>query len=201
MDYASIACFADVILQKKDPYNHHHKNVATILGDMLPYMEGARLTMVEKDIIVWGGHLHDIGKILLQDDLLNLPRRLTDGEMARVRNHVEYGYNIAIGAHFDPLICMMIRCHHERMDGSGYPRGIKGADIPIAARMLAVADTYDACCGRRPYRNPMSPRQAVTLIQAEVGTLFDELCVNALTKAIDVMDFKDLRYPDIMFQG
>jgi len=174
MDYYSIARFADVILQKKDPYNHHHKNVSAVMEDIMPYMDGMSFASGEKDLIKWAGHLHDIGKILLQDDVLNLPRRLTESEMARVRNHVEYGYNIAVHAGFDPLICSVIRCHHERMDGSGYPRGIKGSDIPMAARMVAVADTYDAICGRRPYRNPSTPRQALAISLAEAGTQFDE---------------------------
>ena len=194
MDYASIVRVVNIILQRKDPYNHHSQNVSSLLVAMLPYMD-MTFTEAQIELVKWGGYLHDIGKVFLDDDLLNQPRRLTSIELQHLRNHVEYGYDIAIFAGFDPVICDIIQSHHENMDGSGYPRGLKGEEIPLFARMARVADTYDALTSRRAYRNPSTTEEALMLLKAEAGRIFDEQCVSALMECLST---QEKNYPEIL---
>ena len=127
--------------------------------------------------------LHDVGKIVIPDSILRKPGPLTDEEFAVMRTHTTVGSEMFGSVAASETIAMaaaIARSHHERWDGSGYPDGIAGEDIPIAARIVAVADVYDALTSKRPYREAMSDAEAIAMIDAGSGTQFDPRVVEAL---------------------
>lgn len=136
---------------------------------------GRMLNLMEKDIseLQLLGMLHDIGKIGIDDKILNKPGKLTEEEWVIMRTHPEIGYRIAKASHQLARISDYILTHHERWDGKGYPRGLKGEDIPLLSRILSVADAYDAMTEDRVYRKAMSKEQAIEEIRRNAGTQFD----------------------------
>jgi putative two-component system response regulator len=117
--------------------------------------------------------LHDIGKVGLPEAILNKPGSLTAEEFAVVREHPVLGERILNSIIHDPDVLAAIRGHHERFDGSGYPDGLRGDSIPVMARMLAIADCYDAVTSVRAYRAALSVTTALNLLEQEAGTHFD----------------------------
>ncbi len=131
--------------------------------------------------------LHDIGKLAIPEYILSKPGKLTESEFAKMIRHVEIGANILEPIHFPQPVVPIIRHHHERYDGSGYPHGLKGDKIPLGSKILAVADTFDALTATRPYRNPISVEDAISRIQGEAGTAFDPEAVKAFSRvAVDL---------------
>ena len=128
------------------------------------------------------GNLHDIGKIGIPDTILLKPGRLTDEEYKIIKKHPVIGSNI-IG-HFGMWTDeqSIIRHHHERFDGKGYPDGLKGEEIPLLSRILSVADVYDALTTDRSYRRKMSDHVAVKIIRENAGSQFDPKVVNIFLK-------------------
>ena len=146
----------------------------------------ARLALARHDAVhvARSGLVHDVGKIMTPTAILNAPRSLTEEEMTIMRGHAEAGARIVsevpLVAHLTPIV----RGHHERFDGRGYPDGMSGGAIPTAARIVAVADAFNAMIGRRPYRPPFSPAVALERLEAARGTQFDPIVVDAM---IDVV--------------
>jgi len=126
-----------------------------------------------------GGWIHDLGKIGVPDHILNKPGALTPEERALIEAHPEHGYRIAVGLGTLADELDLIRYHHERWDGSGYPSGLRGPRIPVLARILAIADVYDALTSRRAYREPWTPERALAHIRSGAGSHFDPACVTA----------------------
>jgi putative nucleotidyltransferase with HDIG domain len=129
-----------------------------------------------------GALLHDIGKIGINDTILHKPGKLTEDEWKVMRIHPDIGARIVEGIPFLQDSLPVIRYHHERWDGSGYPVGLKKDDIPIQARIFAIADVFDALTSKRSYRNKSSAEEAVQYIKEQSDILFDPLIVEALTK-------------------
>jgi putative two-component system response regulator len=129
---------------------------------------GRRLGVTEKEIraLRFGGMLHDIGKIGVPREILNKNRPLNDEEWEIIRSHSDVGYKVCsplkktLGPALD-----IIRYHHERLDGSGYPDGLRGEEIPLVARIMAVVDMYDALVTNRPYRGAMKQEEALAVIR------------------------------------
>lgn len=117
--------------------------------------------------------LHDIGKIAVKDNILNKPGVLNDEEWDEMKKHPEIGYRIALSLPELNQVAKFILCHHERFDGNGYPRGIKGKEIPLMARIVSVADAFDAMTSDRPYRKAMPKEEAIKEILKNSGTQFD----------------------------
>ena len=117
--------------------------------------------------------LHDIGKVGISDQILNKPGKLTDDEWAQMKKHSEIGYRIAMASPELMPIADFILSHHERWDGHGYPQGLAGDKIPLASRILAVADAFDAMTEDRVYRKAMSTADALKEIEKNSGTQFD----------------------------
>ena len=117
--------------------------------------------------------LHDIGKIGIPLEILNKPGKLEDQEWAVLRTHPEKGYQIAMSSDELKPIAEMVLCHHERWDGKGYPRGLKGEDIPVLSRIIAIVDAYDAMVNDRAYRKALKPEVAQEEIRVNAGTQFD----------------------------
>ncbi len=118
--------------------------------------------------------LHGIGKLFIPADILNKPGRLNEIEWALIKNHPDEGYKILKEIHFGLPVAEIVRQHHERVDGSGYPRGLKDGEIMLGARILAVADVVEAVSSHRPYRPALGLEMALEEIKSGVGTKYDE---------------------------
>jgi putative nucleotidyltransferase with HDIG domain len=127
--------------------------------------------------IGFGALLHDVGKIAVPDQILMKPDKLTDEEWHEMRKHPEAGYRIVKRIGFLKAAAEIVHAHHERYDGKGYPRGLKGDEIPLGARLFMVADVYDALTSLRPYKKALSCEEAVTEIRNLSGTHFDPAIV------------------------
>jgi putative nucleotidyltransferase with HDIG domain len=165
-------------LDARDPYTWGHSErvarIAVRLGEELGMRE------VERSELYLGGLLHDIGKIGVPDEVLRKPGRLTDEEYEQVKQHTVVGDAI-LGhvrqlAHLRPLV----RNHHEQYDGTGYPDGLAGTDIPLGARLLAVADTFDALMSDRPYRKALAPSALEAILSGGAGRQWDPEVIAAL---------------------
>jgi putative two-component system response regulator len=134
----------------------------------------------DKDMFLLASMLHDVGKISVSDTILNKPERLDDSEFDRMEQHVKSGMKIiqsmAKGQGNNEIIkyaAVIIRSHHEKWDGSGYPDGLSGTDIPLMGRMMAIADVYDALVSKRAYKDSMTPQDAANAIDVGSGSHFD----------------------------
>lgn len=132
--------------------------------------------------IYWGGLLHDLGKIGVPDAILLKPGQLSDDEWRIMRRHPEDGRAILAKLPFFSLAAQIVLCHEERYDGSGYPRGLRADDIPLAARLFAVIDTLDAMTFDRPYRKALPFDDAKAEIIRMSGSQFDPLAVDTLLR-------------------
>jgi putative nucleotidyltransferase with HDIG domain len=120
-----------------------------------------------------GAFLHDVGKTRLSADILNKPGSLNETEWSEMRDHTIHGDNIVAELDFPYDLRPMVRSHHERWDGTGYPDRLSGDDIPLVARILCIADVYDALTTDRSYRAAYPREQALELLQEEAGKLID----------------------------
>jgi len=152
---------------------------------------GGYLTPERIELLASLAPLHDIGKVGVPDRLLNKPGELTAEELVEMRKHPAHGRDVivhaqqAVGVHDDVILAMakdLVYTHHEKWDGTGYPEGLRGAEIPIPGRVMAVVDVYDATVTRRIYRLPMSHDEAVAFIAKGRGTHFDPDVVDAFLK-------------------
>jgi len=123
--------------------------------------------------LIAGSFLHDVGKIGVPDAILLKPGKLDDAEMATMRTHVEQGEQIVTGMGWLDGANAVVAAHHEKWDGSGYPRKLMGEETPLAARIFAVADVFDALCSKRPYKKPMGFEEAMAILEKDTGSHFD----------------------------
>lgn len=135
--------------------------------------------------------LHDIGKIGVKDQVLSKPGKLTDDEWMEMRSHSTIGYRIARSSPELQSVAKYILFHHERFDGTGYPKGLKGEEIPLLSRILSVADSYDAMVNDRCYRKAMRKESAIDEIKRCSGTQFDPKVVGYFFKALEKIDSQD----------
>lgn len=166
-----------ITIEARDPYTRFHSERVTAYA--LQIAEVLNLSEDEKDAIKFGGYLHDIGKIGVKDAILLKPGPLTKSELAQVQQHPIIGDNILRPLKFFPKEQEIVRYHHERYDGTGYPEGLAGEQIPLLARVLAMADSYHAMTSSRPYRKAMTHDQAVAEIKRCVNLQFDEKILKA----------------------
>ena len=168
-------------LEAKDEYTSgHSQRVAEISVAIAGKLE---LPPVITEQIRLAGSVHDIGKIGVRESILNKPRGLTNKEYQQLKSHCEAGERILAPIVETELIVKSVRHHHEHYDGSGYPDGLCGTQIPLGARILAVADAYDAMTSHRPYREAMNVEIAVNEIVRGTGTQFDPEVVQAFFKS------------------
>jgi response regulator RpfG family c-di-GMP phosphodiesterase len=146
------------------------------------------LTPERIDLVSSLAPLHDIGKVGVPDHILNKPGALTSEELVEMQKHPQYGYEVIlkaegrVGVRDDAILAMakdIVYTHHERWDGTGYPRRLRGAEIPIEGRVMAVVDVYDATTTRSLYRQPMSHDDAVKFIVERKASHFDPAVVQA----------------------
>ena len=181
-------------INSRDPYTKGHSERVASLSYLTS--EKMKLDRKEQRKILFAAILHDIGKIGVPEEILAKPGKLTEEEYKVVQKHVEDGKNIVFP--MDPEIAEIIGAHHERWDGAGYPTGLKGDEIPISSRIIAVADVFDALRTDRPYRKAFSIKDAIKIIKEEKGTHFDPLVVDAFL-SIPVKEIKKvLAKPDVV---
>jgi putative nucleotidyltransferase with HDIG domain len=125
------------------------------------------------------GLLHDVGKIGIPEHILNKPGKLTTEEYEVMKGHVAIGAEILSGIEFPFPVVPIVKCHHENWDGTGYPAGLRGEEIPLAARILTVVDCFDAVTSERPYRRALSTVEAFAILRARRGTMYDPRVVDA----------------------
>jgi len=154
--------------------------------DRLAVLTGERLGLTGEQLIdlSYGAYLHDVGKIKVPDEILGKEGRLTDSEWEEMKRHPEYGAEILGERDFLGRAAEIVRSHHERYDGSGYPRGLRGEEIPIGARVIAVVDTYDAITSARPYQPALAKEEAIRELMQNVGTQFDPRVVRAFIEVV-----------------
>jgi putative nucleotidyltransferase with HDIG domain len=168
-------------VEARDPYTRGHSaRVADISKVVATELEWSRRDI---ELIDWGGVLHDLGKVGIDDAILNKPGKLTDEEFTIMKSHPLIGSQIIEGISFLEPVVPFILEHHERFDGRGYPRGLKGSQIAKEGRILAVADTFDAMTTDRPYRKALAARVAMDELLRVAGTQLDPEMVTAFEKA------------------
>jgi len=145
---------------------------------------GHRLGLVEERLhhLEWAAFLHDIGKVRVDEGILTKPGPLDAGEWGEMQQHPYFSHSILRQVEYLREAAEIVYCHHERYDGMGYPRGLRGAEIPLEARIFSVADAYDAMVSPRPYRQTLNHEQAVQEILRHGGTQFDPQVVAAFAK-------------------
>ncbi len=169
-------------LDAKDPYTQAH---TSRIRDLASGMAAAmHLSAEEIRAVRLGAILHDVGKIGISDSILLKPAPLTDDEWAVMRTHPELGQGIMKNVEFVADALPIIRHHHERWDGTGYPDGFAGKEIPLGARIVAVCDAFDAMTTTRPYREGMSVDAGCDEILRCAGTQFDPYCAELLVDTI-----------------
>ena len=159
----------------------HNRRVAQLCVQI-----GRQMAMTTAELRVLGraGLLHDIGKLGIPDQILDKHSPLDESEWTLMKSHPEIGLSI-LGDRRSRRELLAVLYHHERMDGSGYPYGLGGQAIPIEARIVAAADTYDALTSDRPYRKARAPMEARLVMMEEAGRRLDARVVSALLAAID----------------
>jgi len=170
-------------LEVRDLYTRKHSTRVANYAHMIAAEMGC--TEEELDVINFAGSLHDIGKIGIRDDILLKPGRLSDEEYQKIQEHPVIGADIISKLGLWDREMEIIRHHHERYDGKGYPDGLKGDQIPKLARILSVADCYDAMASDRSYRKKMEKSIVVDIINNGSGTQFDPVAVGAFLRISD----------------
>ncbi len=158
-------------IAKRDSETGEHNFRVTIYAIKLAELVG--LPAKEMQALILGSFLHDIGKIGIPDAVLLKPGPLSEQEREVMREHVALGLDIVANAHWLHEAQVIIACHHEQFDGSGYPHSLKGSEIPFAARIFAIVDVFDALTSQRPYKTALTAAQAMEKIQEEAGSHFD----------------------------
>jgi putative two-component system response regulator len=169
-------------MEAKDVYlRGHSQRVAELAGQIAEEMDLDE--RVREDLKV-AGRLHDVGKIGIREAILNKPDRLTSEEFEHVKQHVQIGLDILAPLFHLKTPLNYVEHHHERWDGAGYPRGLSAEAIPLGARILCAADTFDALTSKRAYRAPMTPMAALEHLKVDIGKQFDPRVYDALRSVI-----------------
>lgn len=170
-------------LDARDRYTRYHSRRVATIGTCLARALG--LSEEQVKAVRVGGHLHDIGKIGIPDEILRKVGELTQAERDLIQTHPQIGADRLAGVPFPWEILPIIRHHHERWDGSGYPDGLRGEAIPLGAQIVGLADFYDALTTHRPYRRALTPHQALVELNRTRGILFNPEVVSAFEGILD----------------
>ena len=158
-------------IEARDPHTRGHSARVTALAESIALSLGwseERLALLHV-----GGPLHDIGKLAISDEVLSKPGRLDEDELAQIREHPKLGARLLLRVAAFRQALPYVLYHHERWDGTGYPTGRAGEQIPVEARVLAIADAFDAMTSDRPYRRALSREEALAEVERCSGTQFD----------------------------
>jgi putative nucleotidyltransferase with HDIG domain len=172
-----------VRLAHKDDYTAEHTRGVALRAVQVG--EELGLAPVRLRELAVGGLLHDVGKLAVPNEILQKPGALTDDEFDVIKRHPEAGAELVRELGFSSQVAKLVLDHHERLDGSGYPRGLGAPDLDIETRIMAVCDVFDALLSQRVYRDAWTLEDALDLITREAGTKFDPACVDALERVIE----------------
>ncbi len=175
------AAFAQVI-DSKSPYTSGHSERVTLFADLIA--EQLDMTVAHRRWLKRAALLHDIGKLGVSNSILDKPAKLDADEWAAMQKHSTLGETILarIGAFSD--LAFIAGAHHERLDGKGYPRGLRTEGLPLEVRIVTTADIFDALTADRPYRAAMPVSQALTMMTGMLNTQIDPVCLDALKQAL-----------------
>jgi diguanylate cyclase (GGDEF)-like protein/putative nucleotidyltransferase with HDIG domain len=175
-----------IAIDAKDQTTHGHVRRTQIYATQM----GTLLNVSEKELqaLHAGALLHDIGKLAVPEYILNKPGKLTEAEFAKMKIHPTVGGDILRRVNFPYPVEDIVRYHHEKWDGSGYPKGLKGESIPLIARIISVVDFYDATRCDRPYRKGMKREESLALLRSMVGSAFDPKVVETFTRNVEEFD-------------
>ena len=165
-----ITCLISVE-EAKDSYTAHHSERVKAYTELLARLLG--LSEASVSLITHAAHLHDIGKMGISDNVLGKPGKLTDDEFSIIKQHPVIGAKILMQSNYTHELVQIVLHHHERYDGRGYPEGLKGEEIPIGARIIAIADSIDAMTSKRVYRDAMSLDYCRKEIEKNLGVMYD----------------------------
>ncbi len=174
-----------ISIRTYDGYTYFHSVNVAVLGGVL----GAKLGLNEEELhdLITAGFLHDVGKVFISVDIINAPRKLTPDERAKMMDHPRMGYDfLRENYHFNENILQGVYQHHEWYNGGGYPRRLEGRDISFLARILKVADVYDAMTGKRSYHDPYLPSDVLEYIMGRNAMEFDPIVVQLMSQELCV---------------
>lgn len=177
-----------VIIEKKDPYTSGHQKKVALLA--VEIAKELKLSEERIEILKFSSLIHDLGKITIPSSILSKPGKLNDIEIEMIKEHPANGYEILRNNNFMENFSNIIKQHHERMDGSGYPGGLKGDEIIFEARIIGVADVVEAMSSHRPYRPALGIDQALKELELNSGILYDSKIVDTCIKIFRKNKFK-----------
>jgi len=169
-------------LENKDRYTYHHSVRVNLYANLIA--DRLNLSIEERKALEVGAFLHDIGKVGVDNRIIFKESKLADPEYEVVKKHTEIGVNLIAPLELSPDVISIIRHHHERYDGKGYPDGLKGEGIPFLARIIGLVESFDAMVADRPYRKALPLEAVVKELKQCAGTQFDPVLVNALLEII-----------------
>jgi diguanylate cyclase (GGDEF)-like protein/putative nucleotidyltransferase with HDIG domain len=181
----TIESFA-IAIDAKDQTTHGHVRRTQIYATQMGKLFD--VTDAEVQALLAGALLHDIGKLAVPEYILNKPGKLTEAEFAKMKIHPTVGGDILRRVNFPYPVEDIVRYHHEKWDGSGYPKGLKGEAIPLVARIISVVDFYDATRCDRPYRKGMKREDSLALLRSMTGTAFDRVVVEKFIEHVEEFD-------------
>ena len=186
---ASLIMLANAI-EVRDPYTRGH--VERVMNYAQTIAEYIGWSSTEINNLRFGSILHDIGKINIPENILRKSSSLSEEEWVEIRKHPEMGVELVNGIHYLDSAVPVILYHHERWNGSGYPFGLKENNIPLSARIVAIADSFDAMTTKRPYRDELTPEQACNEVISGSGIQYDPLMVEAFQHAWETEKIKEI---------
>lgn len=166
----TIQVILNTLNEKNEREKIHSEKVSKISKRIGQIMNFDEETIKELEL---AGLMHDIGKIIISEDILNKPGKLTEVEYQEIKRHTECGYQILRSVDAYSLLAENVLFHHERWDGNGYPKGLKGNQIPLFSRIIAIADSYEAMTANRPYKEPLTVEDSIDELIKNAGTQFD----------------------------
>ncbi len=180
-EFQEIMALARSVEEKDEETEGHCSRI-----ERLAILTGERLGLIDNRLIPlsYAAYLHDVGKVRVPSEILTKPGPLTEEEWKEMRKHPVYGAEMLKEKEFLREAAEVVRAHHERYDGTGYPRGLKGEEIPIEARIISVVDAYDAMTSDRPYRPAMSREDAIEELKKNAGTQFDPRVVKVFLSVL-----------------
>ncbi len=180
-----VALSLTAALGARDRHSRAHSDRVVQLSTELGL--SIELSADELDILALGAQFHDLGKIGIPDNILRKPAAFEDDEWACMKQHAVIGEQIilAINGERSPAIARIVRHHHEHFDGSGYPDGLRGTDIPLYSRIISIADSYDAMIEPRTYHQPRRHREIMDILSSETGRKHDPDLLHAFCTVIE----------------
>jgi len=208
LQHAIIFGFADLLESRDEETGGHVARTSAYIEILLDGLAerdiyADEIGLLNRELFISSARLHDIGKIAISDTILNKPGKLTDEEYTIMKTHTTEGERAIdkIVSRTDDVefltnARLFAGNHHERWDGGGYPRGLKGTDIPLQGRLMAVVDVYDALMSERPYKKPFSEEETIRIISEGAGTQFDPFVVEAFKELTEQFSVVSKRYYD-----